>query len=239
MDFPGPFLYYRCSMEDFKVMVIEDDPLLRSYVMAELGKWDLQTAAPDPESDLLAAFVDEKPQLVILDIGLPRLDGFEWCARIREISRVPILFLSARSHPADMVRALATGGDDWLSKPFEGEVLIAKVKALLRRCYSWAPEEVPLMERSGLVLDRERGVANHDGKRVELTRNETALLRRLIERDGRVVSRSELMDALWSEDAFVDDNTLTVNMTRLKKALAEIDADGLIETIRGAGYKLG
>ena len=226
-------------MEAFKIMVVEDDPVLRGFVIAELGKWDLAATAPDPESDLLARFVEEKPQLVILDIGLPRLDGFEWCSRIRGISRVPILFLSARSHPADMVRALATGGDDWLSKPFDGEVLIAKVKALLRRCYSWAPEEAPLMERAGLVLDRERGTASRDGRQVALTKNETSLLRRLIERDGRVVSRNELMDALWSEDAFVDDNTLTVNMTRLKKALSEIGAEDLIETVRGSGYKLG
>lgn len=226
-------------MDAFKIMVVEDDPVLRGFVLAELAKWELPAVAADPGSDLMAGFIEEKPQLVILDIGLPRLDGFEWCARIREVSRVPILFLSARSHPADMVRALATGGDDWLSKPFDGEVLIAKVKALLRRCYSWAPEEAPLMERAGLILDRERGTASRDGLQVTLTRNETSLLRRLIERDGRVVSRNELMDALWSDDAFVDDNTLTVNMTRLKKALAEIGAERLVETVRGSGYRLG
>jgi len=225
-------------MEAFKIMVIEDDPVLRGFVIAELAKWELAAVAPDPEADLMARFVEERPQLLILDVGLPRLDGFEWCARIREVSRVPILFLSARSHPADMVRALAAGGDDWLSKPFDGEVLLAKVRALLRRCYSWAPEEAPLMERAGLVLDRERGMASRDGRQVALTKNETSLLKRLIERDGRVVSRNELMDALWSEDAFVDDNTLTVNMTRLKKALSEIGAEDLIVTVRGSGYRL-
>jgi DNA-binding response OmpR family regulator len=225
-------------MDEFRIMVIEDDPALKAHVAGGLAQWGLVSLTPDPASDLLAAFIREKPQLVILDVGLPRFDGFEWCSRIREISRVPILFLSARSHPADMVRALATGGDDWLAKPFDTDLLVAKVKALLRRCYSWAPSEVPLLERSGLVLDRERGCASSGGRRVELTRNETALLRRLMERDGRIVSRDELMDALWSEDAFVDDNTLTVNITRLKKTLSEIGADSLIETVRGSGYRI-
>jgi DNA-binding response OmpR family regulator len=225
-------------MESFKVMIVEDDPVIRALAAEALAAWELAPLLPEPEEDLLAFFSRERPQLVLLDVGLPRLDGYEWCSRIRAVSRVPILFLSARAESAAMVRGLAEGGDDWLAKPFEAELLVAKAKALLRRAYSWAPERSPLLERGGLVLDYERGRASRGGARVELGRNETALLRRLLERDGRVVPREELMDALWSEDAFVDDNTLTVNVTRLKKSLAALGAGNIIETVRGSGYRI-
>jgi two-component system OmpR family response regulator len=225
-------------MEAFKVMIVEDDPAVRELTADALARWEFRVLAPDPGEDLVAFFGHENPHLVVLDVGLPRFDGFEWCSRIRAISRVPILFMSARNASADMVRGLAEGGDDWLAKPFDVELLVAKVKALLRRAYSWAPERSPLIERAGLVLDYERGTASRGSGTVELSRNETALLRKLLERDGRVVSRDELMDALWSEDAFVDDNTLTVNVTRLKKTLGTMGADAMIETVRGSGYRI-
>lgn len=225
-------------MAIFKIMIVEDDPAVRALSSEALAKWGFEVSAPSPEGDVAAEFARSQPHLVILDVGLPRLDGYEWCARIREVSKAPILFLSARSHPADAVRGLAGGGDDWLTKPFDVEVLVARVKALLRRAYSWAAEATTLLEREGLVLDREGSRASLDGKSVALTRNEALLLRRLLERGGRVVSRDELQDALWSEDAFVDDNTLTVNMSRLKSALDEIGAKDRIETLRGAGYRL-
>lgn len=225
-------------MDCFKVMIVEDDPTIRALASEALGRWGLSVLLPDPESDIVAFLVRERPQLVVLDVGLPRLDGYEWCARIRAVSRLPILFVSARADGSAAVRALAEGGDDWLSKPFDTELLVAKVKALLRRAYSWAPEGSPLLERGGLVLDHERCTATFEGKSVALGKNGTALLRRLLERDGRVASRDELMDALWSEDEFVDDNTLTVNVTRLKKDLASIGAEAMVETVRGSGYRI-
>jgi DNA-binding response OmpR family regulator len=225
-------------MDAFKIMIIEDDEKVRGLEAETLGRWGYEVFAPEPRGDMLAAFVRERPHLVVLDIGLPYLDGFEWCSRMREISRTPILFLTARTAPSDQVRALAGGGDDWLSKPFDGEVFVAKVRALLRRSYAWSSEAAPLLEHGDLVFDVERNTASRAGKKVELSKNEASLLKRLLERDGRVASRDELMDALWSEDEFVDDNTLTVNMTRLKKALAEIGAEGMIETVRGLGYRM-
>lgn len=219
-------------------MIVEDDPSIRDLVSDALGRWGYSVVAPDPEGDVAAAFARESPQLAILDIGLPRLDGFEWCERIRAISRAPILFLTARSQSSDAVRGLAAGGDDWLAKPFELELLVAKVRALLRRAYSWAPEGAPLLERGGLVLDRERCEASLGGKKAKLTKHESLLLERLLERDGRVVSRDELMDALWRGEAFVDENTLNVNVARLRSSLASIGASDAVETLRGAGYKL-
>lgn len=225
-------------MEDFKIMLVEDEEKIRDLEAEALRRWGFKVVMPDPLLDLLAAFAREEPSLVVLDVGLPRLDGYEWCARIRESSKVPILFLTARSSPSDQVRALATGADDWLAKPFDSEVFVAKVRALLRRSYSWAIDSPPLLQRGGLVFDRGRHSACKDGRRAELTRNEAILLGHLMEKDGRIATRDELMEALWSAETFADDNSLTVNMTRLKKALEGIGAGGLILTERGAGYRL-
>lgn len=225
-------------MEAIKIMLVEDDEALRALTAEALGRWDYSVSTPDPAGDLAAAFVREAPHLLVLDVGLPRLDGFEWCARIRELSKVPILFLSARSGAENTVRALATGGDDWLDKPFETEVLVARVRALLRRAYSWAPPREALLERGGLVLDPDRGEASFGGRKARLSRNEARLLRRLMEADGRLLTRGDLMDELWSADVFVDDNTLTVNVTRLKASLAAIGAEGRVETLRGSGYRM-
>ena len=226
------------AMAAFKVMIVEDDASIRALVAEALSKWELEVLVPDPAGDLLGFFASERPHLILLDVGLPRLDGFEWCSRLRAVSRVPILFVSALAGPSAAVRALAEGGDDWLSKPFEVEVLVAKVRALLRRAYSWAPEPARHLERGGLVLDRDRGIATREGRSVALGRNEALLLGALLERDGRIATRDELSTALWSADAFVDDNTLTVNVTRLKKALGSIGAEDAVETVRGAGYRI-
>ncbi|MDP3180153.1 MAG: response regulator transcription factor [Spirochaetaceae bacterium] len=225
-------------MDRLKVMIVEDDPFIRDLAAEALRRWELEVCLADPSEDVAARFVREAPQLVVLDVGLPRLDGFEWCSRIRAVSRAPILFISALSGSQAAVRALAEGGDDWLSKPFELELLVAKVKALLRRAYSWAPECSRLLERRGLLLDCERRLASYEGRSVELGGHGSALLKRLLERDGRVATRDELMDALWSADEFVDDNTLTVNVTRLRKELATIGADAMVETVRGSGYRI-
>lgn len=225
-------------METFRIMVIEDDENIRSLVADLLARWGWEVAAPAPSADFAAEAARLRPHLVVLDVGLPRLDGFEWCGRLREATRAPILFLSARSQSSDIARGLAAGGDDWLVKPFDSEVLIAKIKALLRRAYVWAPDTAAHLERDGLLLDRERSVASFGGQSVQLTRNETLLLARLMEADGRVMSRAELMDALWSEDVFVDDNTLTVNVSRLRDSLEKLGARGAIETVRGGGYRI-
>jgi Response regulators consisting of a CheY-like receiver domain and a winged-helix DNA-binding domain len=225
-------------MGEFKIMLVEDDPAIRSLMAEALASWDYRILAPDPGADLVALVASESPHLLILDVGLPRLDGYEWCERVRSVSRLPILFVSARSDPRDAVRGLACGGDDWLSKPFETELLLAKVRAMLRRAYSWAPESPALLARGDLVLDKERCEASSGGAKARLTKHESLLLARLIERDGRVATRDELMDALWSGEAFVDENTLNVNVARLRSALADLGLPDAVQTVRGLGYKL-
>jgi DNA-binding response OmpR family regulator len=225
-------------MDAFRIMLVEDDLRVAELEAGLLNNWGYEVLLPDLRADPVAEFARLQPQLVILDVGLPRLDGYEWCARIRDLSKVPILFVTARGGPQDAVRALSGGADDWIAKPFDPEVFTAKVRALLRRAYAWQGLASPILERDGLVFDLERGTATREGRKVELTKNEATLLRKLLERDGRVATRDELMDALWSEDTFVDDNTLTVNMTRLKKALAEVGAEDMVETLRGSGYRI-
>jgi DNA-binding response OmpR family regulator len=225
-------------MHDAKIMIVEDDRAVGRLVADALERWGYSVVLADPGLDVVAELARESPELVILDVGLPKYDGYEWCERIRAVSKVPILFVTARSAPSDAVRGLASGGDDWLSKPFESELLVAKVRALLRRAYAWAPEAPSLLERGGLVLDRERCEISFDGRKARLSRHEALLLACLIGRDGRVAAREELMETLWSDEVFVDENTLNVNVARLRSSLAGIGAGDFIETVRGSGYRL-
>ncbi len=225
-------------MEGFRILLIEDDPVVRNLEAQTLARWGYEVFAPEAFRDVLSEFAAASPHLVVLDVDLPSLDGFEWCSRIRAVSKVPILFLTALSSSRDQIRALATGADDWLSKPFDGDLFAARVRALFRRAYSWAEDRPRVLARSGLVFDVERRVASRDGSSVELGKNEARILETLLSRDGRVVGRMDLMDVLWTEDVFVDDNTLTVNVTRLRKRLAEIGADALVETSKGEGYRI-
>jgi DNA-binding response OmpR family regulator len=225
-------------MDSFKVLLVEDDPVIRKLESETLERWGFAVTAPESFRDVAADFAAVDPQLVILDADLPAYDGYEWCSRIRAVSRVPILFVSGLSAPRDAVRALATGADDWITKPFDAELLAARARALVRRAYSWAAESSRVLVRSGLIFDVERRVVSRDGLRAELGKNEARILERLLSKDGATATRMELMDALWSEDSFVDDNTLTVNVTRLKKKLAEIRAEDLVKTSKGEGYRI-
>lgn len=225
-------------MDGLRVLLIEDDPVIRRLETQALERWGFAVSAPDILHDVLSEFASVNPHLVVMDVDLPSFDGYEWCARIRALSKVPILFLTGLTSSRDQVRALATGADDWLSKPFDADLFTAHARALVRRVYSWAEGGSRLLARAGLVFDVERRVATLEGRSVELGKNEARILETLLTRDGRVVGRMELMDALWSEDTFVDDNTLTVNVTRLKKRLAQIGADGMIETSKGEGYRI-
>ncbi len=225
-------------MEAFRVLLVEDDPVVRRLEADALERWGFTVTASDGSADVLSEFSAAEAHLVIMDVDLPRFDGYEWCSRIRAVSRVPILFITALSGPRDAVRALSGGADDWMTKPFDADLLAARARALVRRAYSWAGEGSRTLARAGLVFDVARRVAVKDGLPVSLGKNEARILETLLERDGRFATRMELMDALWSEDSFVDDNTLTVNVTRLKKKLAEIGAGDFVETSRGEGYRI-
>ena len=221
---------------DMKVFIVEDDPAIFHSLKEGLQKWGLSVVGPMDFQDILSSFIQEKPHLVIMDIQLPVYDGFHWCREIRSLSKVPIIFLSSRDHPMDMVMAMQMGADDYVQKPFHSDVLLAKIQATLRRVYSYGEEISDVMEWNGAVIDLKRGLIKRNEKDVELTKNEFFILRVLVEARDEIVSRDELIRKLWDDERFVNDNTLTVNVTRLRQKLAEIDLGEAILTKKGLGY---
>lgn len=220
----------------FKIAIVEDDRKIRDAMAAALARYGHEAVAVDDWERVAESIVALEPKLVVLDINLPAYDGFHWCRRLRELSEVPILVVSSRSETMDLVMALNLGADDYVPKPFSLDAFVAKVQALLRRSYDYRGSEADLLERNGLVLDLRSNVVSTGEGRVDLTRNEFLLLRTLLRRAGEVVSRDELQTALWRDEVFVEDNTLTVNMNRLRKKLADIGRPGAVRTVKGMGY---
>ena len=219
-----------------KIMIVEDEPTIRDMLREMLVKWRYECIQLDDFSQVLQVFLKENPHLVLMDINLPFFDGFYWCNKIREVSKVPIIFLSSRNTPMDMVMAVNMGGDDYIQKPFYEEVLIAKIKALLRRTYSYAETTPNIREYGGIVLNLNNGEVFYGEQKAELTKNEFKILNILMQNVGTIVSREKIMRTLWEDESFVDDNTLTVNITRLRKKLDEIGKENYITTIKGEGY---
>ena len=186
---------------------------------------------------MLQCFVSQNPQLVLMDISLPFYNGFHWCDEIRKISKVPVIFLSSASDNMNIVMAINMGGDDFIAKPFDLNVLQAKVQAMLRRAYDFRGDE-NLLEHKGMVFDSSKGVVVYEGAQVELTKNEMGILRLLLEQKGKIVTRDKLMERLWESDSFIDDNTLTVNVARLRKKLEGAGIEDMIKTKKGIGYIL-
>ena len=218
-----------------KIFLVEDDPVIAGAICRHLESWGYACAAAADFQHVAEQFAAENPQLVILDIGLPFFNGYHWCAEIRKLSKVPILFLSSAADKMNIVMAVSLGADDFLAKPFDLEVLVAKVQALLRRSYDFAAPS-DLLTCGGVTLRLGDGVAVCGDRSAELTRNEQRILQVLFANKGKVVSRETLMQRLWETDLFVDTNTLTVNMTRLRRKLANLGAAGLIATRKGVGY---
>ncbi|CEG22747.1 Response regulator protein GraR [Planococcus massiliensis] len=221
---------------DMKVYIVEDDPAIYQALKEGLQKWGLEAVGPESFQEILTGFMEQKPHLVIMDIQLPVYDGFHWCREIRSISKVPIIFLSSRDHPMDMVMAMQMGADDYVQKPFHSDVLIAKIQATLRRVYSYGEESSDVKEWNGAVIDLKRGLIRRDEREVELTKNEFFILSVLVDAKDEIVSRDELIRKLWDDERFVNDNTLTVNVTRLRQKLAELDLGDAIITKKGLGY---
>ncbi|MDP4097132.1 response regulator transcription factor [Paenibacillus sp. P96] len=219
-----------------KIMIIEDEPVIREQLVETLEKWGYEVIALEDFHQVLQAFLTENPHLVLLDINLPAFDGYYWCSRIREVSKAPIMFLSSRTTPMDMVMSMNMGGDDFIAKPFYEEVLIAKIKALLRRTYSYSETSPNIIEHDGVVLNLNDGCIINGARKTELTKNEFKILKNLLQHKESIVSREKLMRSLWEDESFVDDNTLTVNITRIRKKLAEIGKENYITTIKGEGY---
>lgn len=220
----------------FKIMVVEDDPQISSIICENLGKHGFDCCQVKQFDNVLDEVIEYSPDLVLMDINLPCYDGFYWCGKIRVLSKVPLIFISARSTDMDIIIATNMGGDDYLIKPFSIDVLLAKVSGLLRRVYSYNDCEMDVVSYKGLIFNLSDGSIQHGEKSVTLSRNETQIMNVLLKNRGMIVSRERIIRALWKDSSFVDDNTLTVNMTRLRKKLGDIGLPDYIETRKNEGY---
>ena len=219
----------------YKIMIIEDDVTIAKVIGEHLKKWGYETAGIKNFEKVTEEVFAFEPHLILLDIMLPFFNGFYWCAEIRRQSSVPIVFLSSASDNMNMVMAMNMGADDFIAKPFDLQVLTAKVQALLRRAYSFA-ENTKALEHRGVLLNLADATLTYEGRKIDLTKNEFRILQLLMERTGHVVERDTIMECLWESDSFIDDNTLTVNITRLRKKLEDIGLAGFIATKKGIGY---
>lgn len=219
-----------------KIMIVEDDPAIREELALLLANEGYQAAAVTEFSGTAEQVLRAAPDLILLDLGLPGRDGAALCADIRRVSRTPVIFVTSRDSAADELRALSLGGDDYITKPYNIPVLLARIKAVLRR--SGALTEPDTFTAAGLTLHLTQGTASAGEGWVELTRNELKILAYLMSHAGQIVSRADLIDALWDSQIYIDDNTLSVNMTRLRAKLEGIGLPGFIKTRRGMGYQI-
>lgn len=220
----------------FSLLLIEDDRTLFREMKNRLSNWSYEVHGITDFEQVFQTFTEINPDLVMIDIQLPKFDGFHWCRMIRAHSNVPIIFLSSRDHPMDMVMAMQLGADDFVQKPFHFDVLIAKIHALLRRTYNYNTAPVELKTWNGATVDYEKNTVSNDRGSIELTKNELLILKMLIEHTNKIVSREALMNRLWDDERFVSDNTLTVNVNRLRKKLDDIELGCYIVTKVGQGY---
>ncbi|MBA4688306.1 MAG: response regulator transcription factor [Candidatus Galacturonibacter soehngenii] len=219
----------------YQILIVEDDKIIESALIESLTRWGFSAVGVKDLSNVMEQFHQVKPQIVLMDISLPFYNGYYWCSEIRKISKIPIIFLSSHSENMDIVMAINMGGDDYITKPFPMEVLVAKVQALLRRTYDYRPQTNQL-EHKGAVLDLNDASLYYQDEKIELTKNEFRILEILMKNKNEVVSRERIMKKLWDNDSFIDDNTLTVNMNRLRRKLEGKGLNGFIETKKGLGY---
>lgn len=217
-------------------MLVEDDFTLFTEIKERLSQWSYEVYGITDFSKVLQEFTAVNPELVIIDIQLPLFDGFHWCRMIRAHSNVPIIFLSSRDHPSDMVMSMQLGADDFMQKPFHFEVLIAKIQATLRRVYNYSSERTELKTWRGATIEYVKNTVTNSYGTVLLTKNEMYILKILVEHKDQIVDREELIKSLWDHEHFVSDNTLTVNVNRLRKKLEPLKLEAYIETRVGQGY---
>ena len=216
-------------------MIVEDEAVIAQSIKMHMEGWGYDVVCVENFQEVLQIFISEQPQLVLMDISLPFYNGYHWCDAIRKISKVPVIFISSASDNMNIVMAVNMGGDDFVAKPFDLDVLQAKIQALLRRTYDFAGDS-HLMEHKGMIFDTGKGLVTYEDRHVELTKNEMGILRTLLEQKGKIVTRDKLMEKLWESDSFIDDNTLTVNVARLRKKLEETGVRDMIKTRKGIGY---
>lgn len=220
----------------FKIMIVEDDEKIRKIVGNTLKKWQYDVFEVTNFQQVVTDFERYQPHLVLLDINLPVLDGFIWCQRIRSISKVPIIFLSSRNQNMDIIMAINMGGDDFVQKPFDLDVLVAKISALMRRNYTYQDERSLQLQHCELTFHTTNSTIEYKGQITELSRNEFIILQLMMRQIGKIVSRDQLIEALWNDEQFIDDNTLTVNVNRLRRKVTSLGLNDFIVTRKGMGY---
>lgn len=219
----------------YKVFLAEDDDGIANAIIKRLSEWEFEVRRADNYRDVIGEFKEFEPHIVLLDISLPFYNGFHWCSEIRQFSRCPVMFISSASDNLNIVTAMNMGGDDFIAKPFDLSVMVAKVQAILRRSYDFA-ENIGVITHKGAVLNTADATLKFNGEKIDLTKNEYRIMETLLENKGKVVSRERLMNRLWETDSYVDENTLSVNIARLRKKLEQAGLHDFITTKVGMGY---
>ena len=219
----------------YRIYIIEDDNIIAGKIKEHMTNWGFEARCASDFRNIMGEFAEYEPHMVLLDISLPFFNGYHWCEETRRVSKVPVIFLSSASDNMNIIMAMSMGGDDFIAKPFDMNVLVAKVQAILRRTYDFGGQ-TQLIEHRGALLNMSDASLVYNGKPVELTRNDYKILLTLMENRGSIVSRETLMEKLWETDCFVDENTLTVNIARLRKKLDGAGLAGFITTKKGVGY---
>lgn len=222
----------------YKIFMVEDDEIIARSIREHLQAWNYDVCCVEDFSNVVAEFVRFDPQLVLMDITLPFFNGYHWCSEIRKISKVPVIFLSTAADNMNIVMAVNMGADDFIPKPFDLEVLTVKIQAMLRRSYDFAGTG-SMLEHKGAILNLNETTLTYQEQKIELTKNEFRILEILMENKEKVVSRETLMTKLWESDNYVDENTLSVNVNRLRKKLEALGLEEFILTKKGIGYRLG
>ena len=222
----------------YKIFMVEDDEIIARSIREHLQAWNYDVCCVEDFSNVVAEFVRFDPQLVLMDITLPFFNGYHWCSEIRKISKVPVIFLSSAADNMNIVMAVNMGADDFIPKPFDLEVLTVKIQAMLRRSYDFAGTGI-MLEHKGAILNLNETTLTYQEQKIELTKNEFRILEILMENKEKVVSRETLMTKLWESDNYVDENTLSVNVNRLRKKLEALGLEEFILTKKGIGYRLG
>ena len=219
----------------YRILIVEDDEIIARSLKKHLESWDYDVVCVEDFSDVMKKFAGAAPQLVLMDIKLPFYNGYHWCSEIRKISNVPVIFISSAADNMNIIMAVNMGGDDFVPKPFDLSVLTAKVQAVLRRTYDLSGK-VPVLEHQGAILNLNDASLTYNGEKIDLTKNEFRILQTLMENKGRLVSRDTLMTRLWETDNYIEENTLTVNIARLRRKLDKAGLTDFISTKVGEGY---
>jgi DNA-binding response OmpR family regulator len=219
----------------YRILVVEDEMVIAKTMKKHLEDWNFEVTCIKDFKKVMEVYQEKQPHVVLLDLTLPFYNGYYWCEEIRKISKVPILFISSAADNMNIIMAISMGGDDFLAKPFDLNVLRAKIQAIVRRAYDFGSDH-HLLEHNGLIFCPDDGTVTYSGEKKELTKNQMRILQILLENKGKTVTRDRIMEKLWETDSFIDDNTLTVNVARLRRDLEEIGATGFVRTKKGIGY---